>query len=249
MQRGGDMNNRVAMHQACASCKHQRKRCGEDCVLAPYFPAERTQEFQAVHKVFGVSNVIKLVKDVNKERQKETAESLVWEATCRRNDPVLGCYGKFKRLQEEFELYKMQQPLLNQNMLRQQQQQRVVGAVYSKQPPLVLAWNGAGGIGNRVMNGGGGGGYGDHDSSDLIADSIPHNIYPWQYVQGHERSNQERDASSLLLPIQPSPPPPPPHPFSVHGFDQPQYYHPGQFGSMNGKSMDNTLFMGEEDGP
>ncbi|KAJ6383573.1 hypothetical protein OIU78_026961 [Salix suchowensis] len=84
------------------------------------------------------------------------------------------------------------------------------------------------------MNGGGGGGYGDHDSSDLIADSIPHNIYPWHYVQGHERSNQERDASSLLLPIQPSPPPPP-HPFSVHGFDQQQYYHPGQFGSMNGQ--------------
>ncbi|KAJ6383574.1 hypothetical protein OIU78_026962 [Salix suchowensis] len=92
------MNNRVAMHQACASCKHQRKRCGEDCVLAPYFPAERMQEFQAVHKVFGVSNVIKLVKDVNKERQKETAESLVWEATCRRNDPVLGLLWKIQEI-------------------------------------------------------------------------------------------------------------------------------------------------------
>ncbi|KAH8480203.1 hypothetical protein H0E87_030450, partial [Populus deltoides] len=97
-------NNRTLVHPACASCKHQRKRCTEDCALAPYFPAEKTQEFQAVHKVFGVSNVVKLVKDVSEERRKETADSLVWEALCRQNDPVLGCYGKFKRLKEELDL-------------------------------------------------------------------------------------------------------------------------------------------------
>lgn len=229
MQRGRDSNNRVAMHQACASCKHQRKRCAEDCVLAPYFPAERMQEFQAVHKVFGVSNVIKLVKDVDKERQKETADSLVWEASCRQDDPVLGCYGKFKKIQEELELYKMQTPLPNQNILRQRQG----GAAYNKQP-LLLAWNATHGINNRGNGIGGGLANNNvanycHDNSSLMVDSVPHS-YPWQFVRGQDKSNPERDATSLLLPIQPSPPP---HPFSVNGFNQQQYYHPGNYLSIH----------------
>ncbi|KAJ6884817.1 LOB domain-containing protein 2-like [Populus alba x Populus x berolinensis] len=238
MQRGGDSSNRVAMHQACASCKHQRKRCAEDCVLAPYFPAERMREFQAVHKVFGVSNVIKLVKDVDKERQKETADSLVWEASCRQDDPVLGCYGKFKRIQEELELYKMQPPLPNQNISRQRQG----GAAYNKQP-LLLAWNATHGINNRGGAGIGGGFANNnmanycHDNSSLIVDSVPHS-YPWQFVRGQDKSNPERDATSLLLPFQPSPP----HPFPVNGFNQQQYYHPDDkyFGSQVIKCKDGS---------
>ncbi|CAK7323985.1 unnamed protein product [Dovyalis caffra] len=208
----------------------------EDCVLAPYFPAERTQEFQAVHKVFGVSNVVKIVKEVNEERRKETADSLVWEAACRQDDPVLGCYGKYKKIKEELDLLKMQQqPLTNQNLNHQNQlgqQQGVV--VYNKQ---MVAWNGTNGINNRGNNIGGGFVNNNmvnycQDNSNLIFDSIPHK-YRWEYVQNPDKSNQERDASSLLL-LPTQPPPPLRH----------QYYLPGQFGP----AMDNTvLFMGEED--
>lgn len=214
-------NNRTLVHPACASCKHQRKRCTEDCALAPYFPAEKTQEFQAVHKVFGVSNVVKLVKDVSEERRKETADSLGWEALCRQNDPVSGCYGKFKRLKEELDLYKTQHPSLNQNQNGQQQG----GVVYNKQSPVMVY-----GINNRA-NGIGGGGlannnmvsYG-HDNENLIADSIQHNFH-WDYVQSLDKSKRERDASSLLLPS----PPPLPHHYSINGFNQQQYYLPGNF--------------------
>ncbi|CAK7339092.1 unnamed protein product [Dovyalis caffra] len=240
MQRGNNnYSNRVAVHQACASCKHQRKRCAEDCVLAPYFPAERAQEFQAVHKVFGVSNVVKLVKGVKEDRREETVDSLVWEAACRQNDPVLGSYGKYKEIKEEFELFKMQHPLTNQNL-----NQNLGTAMYKKQSPVTIAWNGTNGI-NGMNNRGNGIGVGlannnmvnyGLDNSNLIVDSIPHN-YRWQYVQSSDKSNQERDDSSLLLPM------PSPLPY------QQQYYLPGQFGPVNGKPMDNTLFMGEEDEP
>lgn len=91
---------------ACASCKHQRKRCDEKCVLSPYFPADRTLEFQAVHRVFGVSNVSKMVQRVAQEHRKKVAESLIWEATWRQRDPVHGAYSEYKRVQDELNYYK-----------------------------------------------------------------------------------------------------------------------------------------------
>ncbi|XP_071706102.1 LOB domain-containing protein 2 [Rutidosis leptorrhynchoides] len=91
---------------ACASCRHQRKKCTEKCILAPFFPAEKTQDFQAVHKVFGVSNVTKLVKDLSREDGKKAVDSLIWEANCRLKDPVLGPLGEFQRVCEELRVYK-----------------------------------------------------------------------------------------------------------------------------------------------
>lgn len=83
---------------ACASCRHQRKKCTEKCVLAPFFPAEKTQDFQAVHKVFGVSNVTKLVKDMSRKDGKKAVDSLIWEANCRIKDPVNGPLGEFQKV-------------------------------------------------------------------------------------------------------------------------------------------------------
>lgn len=93
---------------ACASCKHQRKKCTEKCTLAPFFPVEKSREFQAVHKVFGVSNVTKIITNLNEEDRKVAVDSLVWEALCRQKDPVLGPYGDYKRVCEELRLYKSQ---------------------------------------------------------------------------------------------------------------------------------------------
>ncbi|RWR96388.1 LOB domain-containing protein 2-like protein [Cinnamomum micranthum f. kanehirae] len=89
--------------QACASCKHQRKKCKREiCPLAPFFPAERTREFEAVQKVFGVSNAQKMIQAVDtREEQFIVAESLIWEAICRLRDPKHGCSADYKRLQAE----------------------------------------------------------------------------------------------------------------------------------------------------
>ncbi|XP_022774072.1 LOB domain-containing protein 2 [Durio zibethinus] len=113
-------NNGVAaasgVHSACAACKHQRKKCDENCILAPYFPADKCREFQAVHKVFGVSNATKIVRNANSEEdRKKVADSLIWEAFCWQKDSVLGPYGEYKKIYEEFTLYKRQ----NQMMLLQ----------------------------------------------------------------------------------------------------------------------------------
>ncbi|KAK6144018.1 hypothetical protein DH2020_020838 [Rehmannia glutinosa] len=46
----------------CAACKLLRRRCAADCVFAPYFPAEEPHKFASVHKVFGASNVNKMLQ-------------------------------------------------------------------------------------------------------------------------------------------------------------------------------------------
>ncbi|KAJ0971748.1 hypothetical protein J5N97_019707 [Dioscorea zingiberensis] len=45
----------------CAACRKLHRRCNQDCVLAPYFPASQPEKFAQVHKVFGASNVIKML--------------------------------------------------------------------------------------------------------------------------------------------------------------------------------------------
>ena len=46
----------------CAACKILRRRCAEKCVLAPYFPPTDPLKFTIAHKVFGASNIIKLLQ-------------------------------------------------------------------------------------------------------------------------------------------------------------------------------------------
>jgi hypothetical protein len=45
----------------CAACKLLRRRCAEECPFSPYFSPLEPQKFAAVHKVFGASNVSKLL--------------------------------------------------------------------------------------------------------------------------------------------------------------------------------------------
>jgi len=46
----------------CAACKNQRRKCGQDCVLAPYFPATDPQRYACVQRVFGASNVARMLQ-------------------------------------------------------------------------------------------------------------------------------------------------------------------------------------------
>lgn len=53
---------RARTHQPCAACKMLRRRCDGKCILAPYFPSDEIEKFAGVHKVFGASNVIKMIQ-------------------------------------------------------------------------------------------------------------------------------------------------------------------------------------------
>ncbi|KAK6156408.1 hypothetical protein DH2020_010656 [Rehmannia glutinosa] len=78
----------------CAACKILRRRCVEKCVLAPYFPPTEPLKFTIAHRVFGASNIIKLLQELPEDQRADAVNSMVYEANARLRDPVYGCAGR-----------------------------------------------------------------------------------------------------------------------------------------------------------
>ncbi|PPS10837.1 hypothetical protein GOBAR_AA09807 [Gossypium barbadense] len=95
----------------CAACKFLRRKCTQECVFAPYFPPDNPQKFANVHKVFGASNVAKLLNELNASQREDAVNSLAYEAEARLRDPVYGCVGLISILQHK--LKQMQHDLNN----------------------------------------------------------------------------------------------------------------------------------------
>ncbi|XP_010547504.1 PREDICTED: LOB domain-containing protein 36-like [Tarenaya hassleriana] len=83
----------------CAACKFLRRKCTQECVFAPYFPPDQPQKFAYVHKVFGASNVSKLLNHLSPNQREDAVNSLFYEAEARLRDPVYGCGGLISILQ------------------------------------------------------------------------------------------------------------------------------------------------------
>ncbi|CAN4102139.1 unnamed protein product [Withania somnifera] len=85
----------------CAACKLLRRKCAEECPFSPYFSPQEPHKFAAVHKVFGASNVSKLLMEVPESQRADAANSLVYEANVRLRDPVYGCMGAISALNQQ----------------------------------------------------------------------------------------------------------------------------------------------------
>ncbi|KAL3653460.1 LOB domain-containing protein 21 [Castilleja foliolosa] len=86
---------------SCAACKFLKRRCTPNCLFAPYFRADEPNKFAKVHKVFGASNVSKILNEVPEDQREDTVNSLVYEAEVRLQDPVYGCIGAIASLQHK----------------------------------------------------------------------------------------------------------------------------------------------------
>ncbi|XVF83292.1 hypothetical protein PTKIN_Ptkin16aG0475000 [Pterospermum kingtungense] len=85
----------------CAACKILRRRCVENCVLAPYFPPTEPYKFTIAHRVFGASNIIKSLQELPEPQRADAVTSMVYEAGARIRDPVYGCAGAICQLQKQ----------------------------------------------------------------------------------------------------------------------------------------------------
>ncbi|XP_062215032.1 LOB domain-containing protein 4-like [Phragmites australis] len=102
----------------CAACKLLRRRCAAGCVFAPYFPPGEPHKFANVHKVFGASNVSKLLQEIPVQHRGDAVSSLVYEANARVRDPVYGCVGAISSLQQQVETLQAQLALAQAEMVR-----------------------------------------------------------------------------------------------------------------------------------
>ncbi|GMH12782.1 hypothetical protein Nepgr_014623 [Nepenthes gracilis] len=107
----------------CASCKLLRRRCATDCIFAPYFPPDDPKSFAIVHKVFGASNVSKMLQELPIYQRADAVSSLVYEANARMKDPVYGCVGAISYLQKQVSELQMQLAVAQSEILCIQMQQ------------------------------------------------------------------------------------------------------------------------------
>lgn len=102
MTSNGDCGGANNSNQACSACRHQRRKCC-NCPLAPYFPPNHTQQFLNVHRLFGVSSVMKILNSLPQTKWPDAMKSIQFESDAWRDYPVNGCVGIINLLKAEIE--------------------------------------------------------------------------------------------------------------------------------------------------
>ncbi|KAJ6877380.1 LOB domain-containing protein 20 [Populus alba x Populus x berolinensis] len=126
----------------CGACKFLRRKCISGCIFAPHFGSDQgAARFAAVHKVFGASNVSKLLLHIPLNRRHEAIVTISYEAQARLSDPVYGCVSTILALQQQVaslqtELSMVQTQLINSrfamaNALQQQHHVAMLQPAYS----------------------------------------------------------------------------------------------------------------------
>ncbi|PIA54067.1 hypothetical protein AQUCO_00900560v1 [Aquilegia coerulea] len=130
----------VSSTAPCGACKFLRRKCISGCIFAPYFGSDQgAARFAAVHKVFGASNVSKLLLHIPTNQRHDAVVTISYEAQARLSDPVYGCVSTILALQQQVaslqaELSIVQTQLMNsrlavanalQSSQQQQQQQHI----------------------------------------------------------------------------------------------------------------------------
>ncbi|PWA62469.1 hypothetical protein CTI12_AA217960 [Artemisia annua] len=100
----------------CSVCRYQHRKCDAHCILAPYFPYVLEQHFKNAHKLFGVSKLINMIKNLNDQELKDaTMHTVIYESNARAKDQVGGCYKivleleqRIREAESELEFVKQQ---------------------------------------------------------------------------------------------------------------------------------------------
>ncbi|PIA29322.1 hypothetical protein AQUCO_06100084v1 [Aquilegia coerulea] len=113
-----NMASSNSSNSPCAACKFLRRKCMPGCIFAPYFPPEEPQKFANVHKIFGASNVTKLLNELLPHQREDAVNSLAYEAEARIKDPVYGCVGAISVLQRQVHRLQTELDAANAELIR-----------------------------------------------------------------------------------------------------------------------------------
>ncbi|KAL1565774.1 LOB domain-containing protein 15 [Salvia divinorum] len=123
----------------CAACKLLRRRCAEECPFSPYFSPHEPHKFAAVHKVFGASNVSKMLMEVPEPQRADAANSLVYEANVRLRDPVYGCMGAISALQQQIQTLQAELNAVRAEILRYKYREAANSIIASTNAALAVS--------------------------------------------------------------------------------------------------------------
>ncbi|MED6208973.1 hypothetical protein PIB30_050097 [Stylosanthes scabra] len=92
----------TGLGSSCGACKFLRRKCASGCVFAPYFSYDQAAtHFAAVHKIYGASNVSKLLSHLPILNRSDAAITITYEALSRMQDPIYGCVSHIYALQQQ----------------------------------------------------------------------------------------------------------------------------------------------------
>ncbi|KAJ6757588.1 LOB DOMAIN-CONTAINING PROTEIN 20 [Salix koriyanagi] len=192
------LNRHRPRHLHVAHAKFLRRKCISGCIFAPHFGSDQgAARFAAVHKVFGASNVSKLLLHIPLNRRHEAIVTISYEAQARLSDPIYGCVSTILALQQQVaslqaELSTVQTQLINSrfamaNVLQQQHRHHHVAML---QP----AYSNNSSASTNFIN------MSSFTSNfDLVADTAPssHSMEPLQISQPSHDEEEDEEESQL----------------------------------------------------
>jgi len=89
-----------------------------------------------VHKLFGVSNILRILKHVEPSKREDTVKSIAYEADTREKDPVHGCLGVITVLQNQVAKLKEELQAAREQLYLIEHQQAVAAQQQAQQQQL-----------------------------------------------------------------------------------------------------------------
>ncbi|KAJ6383310.1 hypothetical protein OIU78_026734 [Salix suchowensis] len=96
-------------------------------------------KFAAVHKVYGASNVSKLLMEVPESQRVDTANSLVYEANLRLRDPVYGSMGAISALQQQIQSLQAELSAIRAEILNYKYREAAATNIISSTHPALVS--------------------------------------------------------------------------------------------------------------
>ncbi|OIV89380.1 hypothetical protein TanjilG_22343 [Lupinus angustifolius] len=192
----------ASSNSPCAACKFLRRKCQPECAFAPYFPPDQPQKFANVHRIFGASNVTKLLNDLHPHQREDAVNSLAYEAEMRLRDPVYGCVGVISLLQHQLRQLQMDLYCAKSELSRYQNLNIATnhGGICAESAPTATTYHNPYNNNNTgsVNNGGGRYNHHHHHHQFLSRDQYQHRQQ--QIVRSIDSGNNY-DASLLAMNI------------------------------------------------
>ncbi|KAI3970575.1 hypothetical protein MKX01_024222 [Papaver californicum] len=139
--------------QACAACKYQRRKCSNECPLKPYFPADQPKMFQNAHRLFGVSNILKIINPLPPNQKMEAMRSIIYQSNIRDKHRVHGCVAIIEQLSFQIQQANLELDAVNTQLAiyRQQYNQLSTAVPPSESSPSSQLQLGMGGPSNNAI--------------------------------------------------------------------------------------------------
>ncbi|MED6175354.1 hypothetical protein PIB30_077514 [Stylosanthes scabra] len=189
----------ASSNSPCAACKFLRRKCQPECAFAPYFPPDQPQKFANVHRIFGASNVTKLLNDLHPHQREDAVNSLAYEAEMRLRDPVYGCVGVISLLQHQLRQLQMDLYCAKSELSRYQSL-----SVNAHHHALIGGESAVVGYQHQNQNNNNSAGAGTRDSSNHYQQSSNHHhhqFFPQQQIVRSFDGGNNYDASLLAMNI------------------------------------------------